>query len=114
MPGGDVALPLHGREIAPRALRSDKGSCRQRAKWQGGGAHQERKLFLTKRFFVRQTNCHWRRLVNPKAMPVKPEHVIPAIERGLQVPKVLASQRRALKIAQEAGLKGGADARTKV
>jgi len=33
-------------------------------------------------------------------MPVKPDHVIPAIERGLQVPKFHASQRRPLMLTE--------------
>jgi hypothetical protein len=39
-------------------------------------------------------------LVNLKEMPAKPDHVIPAIERGLQVPKVHVSQLRALTLAE--------------
>ena len=39
-------------------------------------------------------------MVNPTEMPVKPDHVSPAIERGLQVPKFHASQRRPLMLTE--------------
>jgi hypothetical protein len=99
-PGGDDALPLHRREMAPRGDLSGKRSCRQRAKWQGGSAHENRKVFLTKRFFVRQRNGNLRRLVNLKEMPPQPDNSVPSFERRLEVPEALASQRRPLMLTE--------------